>query len=104
MKKGYSPKGYDEKKPLLEKLLFSAPEYFFYETRPGRWIVLQLQKILDYLNNTIISRIPSQTWRRGFTDRLVDIFSDYISRILGWINFLFEKEQEEKERMLPDKE
>jgi len=50
MARDYSPSGYDEKKPLLEKLLFSAPEYFFYETRPGRWFVLQLQKMLDYLN------------------------------------------------------
>ena len=102
MKEKYSPKGYDEKKTLPEKLLFSAPEYFFYETRPGRWIVLQLQRMLDRLNNTIISRIPSRTVRGGFTDRLVDTFSDYISRILSWINSLFEREQEEKERTLHD--
>lgn len=102
MAKEYSPEGYDEKKPLFEKLLFSAPEYFFYETRPGRWIVLQLQKILDYLNNIIISSIPSRAWRGGFTGKLVGIFSDFISRMLNWINFLFERKQKKKERALRD--
>ena len=94
MAKDYSPSGYSKDKPLLEKLLFSAPEYFFYETRPGRWFVLQLQKILDYLNNILISSAPSQVVI-GFTGKIVVTLSDLISRILSWINYLMEKEQTE---------
>ncbi len=98
MARDYSPEGYDEKKPLLEKLLFSAPEYFFYETRPGRWIVIQLERILGFLNEIIISRLPSKSWMGGFNERLVDVVSVHISRILGWINFLFERKEGENER------
>lgn len=94
MERDYSPSGYDEKKPLLEKLLFSAPEYFFYETRPGRWFVLQLQKMLDYLNNILISSAPSRVIG-GFTGKIVVYLSDLVSRILSWINSLLEKKQTE---------
>jgi hypothetical protein len=94
MTKDYSPSGYDEDKPLLEKLLFSAPEYFFYETRPGRWFVLQLQNLLDYLNDILISSAPSRVVK-GFTGKIVVTLSDLVTRILGWINSLLEKEQTE---------
>jgi hypothetical protein len=100
MARSYSPKGYDEKKPLLEKLLFSAPEYFFYETKPGRWIVLQLERVLGHLNEIIISRFPSKSWTGSFNDRLVDVVIINISRILGWINFLFERKEKENEHTL----
>jgi len=42
----YDPGKYDVSKPLVEKLLFSAPEYFVFETRFGGWLVSQLVKVL----------------------------------------------------------
>lgn len=79
----YNPEGYNFSLPLVEKLLFSAPEYFVCETRFGEWFILQLQKALDLLNRECMANVHSNN---GFSMRVVRKISDYASSTLGWFN------------------
>jgi hypothetical protein len=96
MAREYNPDGYEQRKPMVEKILFSAPEYFVYETRLGGWIAVQLQRTLDFLNRGFLTSIPSRT--NSYTGKAMRSLSHYISRILGWLNYLFEKKQREGKR------
>ena len=83
----YNPDGYNVGLPLAEKLLFSAPEYFVLETRFGDWIILQLQKALDFLNRKWRVDIRSNN---ACSKNIIRTSSDYVSRTLGWLNILLE--------------
>lgn len=82
----YNPEGYSFSIPLVEKLLFSAPEYFVCETRIGEWFVLRLQKLLDLLNREHMTNVHSNN---GHSMRIIEIVSDYASSMLDWFNSIF---------------
>lgn len=96
MAREYNPEGYEEGKPMVEKILFSAPEYFVYETRVGGWIAFQLQRMLDFLNRGFLTTIPSKT--NSLTGKARRTLSRYLSLVLGWLNYFFEKKQTEGKR------
>jgi hypothetical protein len=80
----YDPKKYDMSKPLVEKLLFSAPEYFVFETRFGGWLISQLVKMLDLLNGLLMTdNSPSS---RGYSIKLIRYLSIWLSSLKGWLS------------------
>ena len=84
----YDPLRYDEGKHLAEKLLFSAPEYFILETRFGDWLVQQLLKILDYLNETLMKNIPSNINSHSY--KLTRDISVWLTHLLSWLSNIVE--------------
>ena len=77
----YDPMRYDEGKNLAEKLLFSAPEYFILETRFGKWLVQQILKMLDRLNEKLMKNVASNDG--GHTYKLTKYLSDWLTELLS---------------------
>ncbi|MCW3989740.1 MAG: sodium:proton antiporter [Candidatus Bathyarchaeota archaeon] len=73
----YSSQGFKTEGSIGEKILFSAPEYFVFETRIGTWILLRLQHALEFINMYAVTKMPKAEGgmlRRGFafsTDLIV---------------------------------
>ena len=93
MSKGYNPDGYDKDNHILEKLFFSLPEYLIYETKLGGWFALQLQRIISWINEIAIEKIPKT--RDNPYRKIIEIATDIISHILYWINYFVEKRKME---------
>jgi hypothetical protein len=65
----YSSQGFKTEGSIGEKVLFSAPEYFVFETRIGTWILLRLQHALEFINMYTATKMPKAEGgmlRRGF--------------------------------------
>ncbi|MCK4437657.1 sodium:proton antiporter, partial [Candidatus Bathyarchaeota archaeon] len=65
----YSSQGFKTEGSIGEKVLFSAPEYFVFETRIGMWILLRLQHALEFINMYAVNKMPKAEGgmlRRGF--------------------------------------
>jgi CPA1 family monovalent cation:H+ antiporter len=87
----YNPEGYVPSRGFLEKILFSAPEFFIQGTWFGSWLSRKLVSLLSIINRHTIDRLPVKTV--GRIQKIVSLFVDYISRLLGWINhYLLRKE------------
>jgi hypothetical protein len=84
----YNPMRYDEGKNLAEKLLFSAPEYFILETRFGKWLVQQLLKMLDRLNETLTKNVASNDG--SHTYKLTKDLSNWLTDLLSWLSNIVE--------------
>jgi len=84
----HDPLRYDEGKHLAEKLLFSAPEYFILETRFGDWLIQQLLKILDYLNETLMKNIPSNISSHSY--KLTKDISVWLTNLLSRLSNIVE--------------
>jgi len=84
----YDPMRYDEGKYLAEKLLFSAPEYFILETRFGNWLVQQLLKMLDRLNEKLMKNASSNDG--GHAYKLTIDLSDWLTELLSWLSNIIE--------------
>lgn len=80
----YDPGKYDVSKPLVEKLLLSAPEYFVFETRFGGWLVSQLVKVLRLLNRFLMTEHHSIA--RGYPTRMIRNLSRCLSGLMNWIS------------------
>lgn len=93
MDKGYNPEGYDKNKHIIEKLFFSLPEYLIYETKLGGWFVFQLQRILSWMNEIAMEKIPKT--RDNLYRKTIETVTDFISYILSWINYFVEKRKTE---------
>ena len=89
MSKGYNPDGYEKNKNIVEKLLFSFPEYLIYETKLGGWFAFQLQRILSWMNEIVIGKIPKT--RDNLYRKMIENATDVISHVLNWINYFVEK-------------
>lgn len=95
MEAGYNPKEYEKNRSIIEKIIFSAPEYFVFETRLGGWMAMQLQKILSSINIYSVNNLP-KTADSNLRKVLKNI-TDFISESLNWMNYFIErKEREEK--------
>ncbi len=80
MREGYSSSEFKKGRSLWEKLIFSAPEYFVFDTRLGIWILLRLQHTLEFIN-VYIARMPKTEGgllRRGF-----EVSADLITHTLN---------------------
>ena len=93
MSKGYNPDSYDKKKNIVEKLLFSFPEYLIYKTKLGGWFAFQLQRILSWMNEIAMEKIPKT--RDNLYRKISETVTDVISYILSWINYFVEKRKTE---------
>jgi hypothetical protein len=95
MEVGYNPKGYEKDRSIIEKIIFSAPEYFVFETRLGMWIAMQLQKILSSINRYSISNIPKT--EDSYLRKIFETLTDFIFKSLNWMNYFFERKKREEE-------
>ena len=93
MSKRYNPEGYDKNKKILEKFLFSLPEYLIFETKLGGWFSFQLQRILGWLNVVSIKKIPKT--RDNLYRKMMEYATDIITRILSWVSYFVEKRKKE---------
>jgi len=89
MSKGYNPDSHEKKKNIVEKLLFSFPEYLIYETKLGGWFAFQLQRIHSWMNEIVIEKIPKT--RDNLYRKISEKATDVISHVLNWINYFVEK-------------
>jgi len=80
----YDPEKYDVSKPLVEKLLFSAPEYFVFETRFGGWLVSQLVKVLRLLDRFLMTEHSPSS--RGYPTKMISNLSSCFSGLMSLIN------------------
>ena len=80
----YNPDGYDTSKNYLEKMLFSSPEFFVYETRFGTWLANWLFSFLGILNRYSLNRVTKTT--SGNIRNLIEYLTDLLSNSLNWIN------------------
>ena len=96
MTRKYNPRGYKKDKPILEKIIFCAPEYLVYETRMGAWISLRLQKILSWINEFSTKRIPKT--KDSIQRKIIESITDLISAFLSWINYFIEEKDIEGRR------
>jgi hypothetical protein len=92
----YNPRGYKKNRSTMEKIFFSAPEYVVYETRLGGWLVTQLQKVLAVINEYSAYKIPKTT--DNVLRKLIETLTDFISGVLGWMNYFIERRQREGRR------
>jgi len=79
----YSSQGFKTERSIGEKVLFSAPEYFVFETRIGTWILLRLQHALEFINMYTVTKIPKTEGgmlRRGF-EFSTDLIAFILTRI-----------------------
>jgi len=91
MDKGYNPEGYDKDNHIIERLLFSLPEYLIYETNMGGWFAFHLQRILSWMNEIVMEKIPKT--RDNLYRKIIEFVTDVISYILSWINYFVEKKE-----------
>lgn len=80
----------------MEKIFFSAPEYVVYETRLGGWLVTQLQRVLAVINEYSAYKIPKTT--DNVLRKLIETLTDFISVVLGWMNYFIERREREGRR------
>lgn len=80
MSDSYSSRGFKSEAGRMEKILFSAPEYFVFETRLGTWIFLRLQHILEFINMYTVTKMPKA--QGGILRRSFEISTDIISFLL----------------------
>ena len=96
MNDNYSSKGFRNEANRIEKILFSAPEYFVFETRLGTWILLRLHHILEFINMYTATRIPKAQGgliRRGF-EASTDIISSLLTQMTrARRNYYWEREK-----------
>lgn len=79
----YSSQGFKTEGSIGEKILFSAPEYFVFETRIGTWILLRLQHALEFINMYAVTKMPKAEvgmLRRGF-EFSTDLIAFTLTRI-----------------------
>jgi hypothetical protein len=87
----YDPEGYKFNVTLFEKLLFSLPEFFIFETVFGRWLSAKLVYLLGVLNKYLIDRMASTT--KGITIFFIRGIVNSASNLLNIINrYLLRKE------------
>jgi hypothetical protein len=91
----YNPEGYILNRNSIEKMLFSAPEYFVYETRFGKWLANRLFTILSILNRYSLNRITRTT--TGRMRNIIESITDFITNSLNWINHYRSKKQIEED-------
>ena len=93
----YSSQGFKTERSIGEKVLFSAPEYFVFETRVGTWILLRLQHALEFINMYTATKMPKT--ERGMFRRGFEFSTDLIAFVLTQItqarrNYYWEREKE----------
>ena len=93
----YSSQGFRTEGSLGEKVLFSAPEYFVFETRIGTWILLRLQHALEFINMYTATKMPKT--ERGVLRRGFEFSTDLIAFLLTQItqarrNYYWEMEKQ----------
>jgi hypothetical protein len=89
LSENYNPDGYAFKESVIEKVLFSAPEYFVYDTRFGSWLANKIIVFLGIMNR--YSTGISTT--KGWLINLLKALTDLLLRFLNWINqYLTQKE------------
>lgn len=87
----YNSDGYVPSRSFLEKVLFSAPEFFVQGTWFGSWISRKLVSLLSMINRYKIKRFPAKTV--GRINKIVSLLINYISSFLSWVNnYLMRKE------------
>jgi NhaP-type Na+/H+ or K+/H+ antiporter len=59
MRDGYNPLGFNSECSIIEKALFTAPEYFIFDTRFGNCVVLKLEAIQLRINNYLEKNLPN---------------------------------------------
>ena len=96
MNKEYSSQGFKTEGSIGEKVLFSAPEYFVFETRVGTWILLRLQHALEFINMYTATKMPKT--QGGILRRSFEASTDIISFLLTQItrarrNYYWEREK-----------
>ena len=96
MNKEYSSQGFKTEGSIGEKVLFSAPEYFVFETRIGTWILLRLQHALEFINMYTATKMPKT--QGGILRRSFEASTDIISFLLTQItrarrNYYWEREK-----------
>jgi CPA1 family monovalent cation:H+ antiporter len=92
----YSAEGYDPSKGIVEKLVFSAPEFFVHDTRFGSWLAGELVRLLSVVNRYSVDRITKSPI--GLMNRLIVSLGKIISGFLNWINqYLIRREFDEDE-------
>jgi hypothetical protein len=92
MNRKYNSEGYDKNRGIIEKMVFSFPEYLMYETRFGNKFAFFIIRVLSYLNRLIIENIPKT--RKTITQKIMNFITYFFVIILNWINsFSIEKEE-----------
>ncbi len=93
----YSAQGFKTEGSLGEKVLFSAPEYFVFETRIGTWILLRLQHTLEFINMYTATKMPKTKMgmlRRGF-EFSTDVITSILTQITqARLNYYWESEKQ----------
>jgi hypothetical protein len=97
MNDDYSSQGFKINGSIWEKILFSAPEYFVFETRIGTWILLKLQHALEFINIYTATKIPKS--KRGMLIKSLEFSTDLIAFVLTHVtqarrNYYLEKEKQ----------
>jgi CPA1 family monovalent cation:H+ antiporter len=80
----YISTGYDSKKSIFERVLFSAPEFFVRDTGFGSWLSTRLVFLIEYLNNYLIDSISRRTV--GFVNSFMTFLSSILVGFLAWVN------------------
>lgn len=93
----YSSQGFKTEGSIGEKIFFSAPEYFVFETRIGTWILLRLQHALEFINMYTVTNMPKT--QRGMLRRGFEFSTDLIAIILTRItqarlNYYWDREKQ----------
>jgi hypothetical protein len=93
----YSSQGFKTEGSIGEKVIFSAPEYFVFETKIGTWILLWLQHALEFINMYTATKMPKT--KRGMFRKSFEISTDLIAFILTRItlarlNYYWEREKQ----------
>ncbi len=94
----YSPDSFVTGKPFAEKVVFSAPEYFMFETRLGGWTVLRLEQALEDIEAYTTSRMPQTSGGslRGAFEVTTHLISGALNRMIrARRNYYFKKAGEE---------
>jgi hypothetical protein len=90
----YSPEGYRHESSFLERVLFSIPEYFVYETRFGKWISDKIISIIGAMNRYLLERVPFTP--EGFASRVIRVATRILSNFLEVINRYVSKRELDK--------
>ncbi|MCW3978219.1 MAG: sodium:proton antiporter [Candidatus Bathyarchaeota archaeon] len=94
----YSPDSFETGKPFAEKVVFSAPEYFMFETRLGGWTVLRLEQALEFIDDYTTSRMPKTSGGslRGAFEISAYLIKGALNRMIrARRNYYFKKAGEE---------
>ena len=94
LSENYSPEGYRYESSFLERVFFSAPEYFIYETRFGKWMADKIIFIMGAMNRYLLNRMTFTP--KGFATRIIKVATRFLSNFLDVLNRYISKKELDK--------